>query len=347
MSGNTEASPGVAGQQQSQWEQYVQSTVQQATGSLTSHIHHLQAEVQQLRQSNHSLSQQVAASSSTPRATSASTSSGTAVRSRKVVHPDKYGGEPGAHVLVHLTAMEDYFASLNLTDEKEMLNSAAELHTDKAKMWWFNMGSLEQRPTTWEGYKTLLKKRFQGVMSDMVAFTQLEQHKQTTSVSAYASQFETYAVLAGYNAQKPDDNLYLRRRFIVGLKFGVRNKVMDKNPATFEDALTAAFQEESRYATNKQLDDGPSSSSKGHSHSRPNHSATSTGPAPMELGAAEVHSGRPNGQARGDRPRLPRANISEEELKRRRDNNLCIYCGSPKHKIKDCGKRLEDAKTMA
>lgn len=330
--------------QQQQLAQFVQSTVQQATGPLNSHIQSLQAELQQLRQSNQSLAQQVAASSA-PRTTSASTSSGTITRTRKVVHPDKYGGEPGQHVLVHLTAMEDYFASLKLKDETEMLEAAAELHTGAAKTWWYNLSHLNKRPTTWKDYKDLLRKRFLGVMSDMVAFTQLENLKQTSTISAYASDFETLAVLAGYDAQKPDDNRYLLRRFTVGLKFAVRNKVMDKSPACYEDALSVALAEESKQATNRQLDDRPSSS-KAHSSSRASNSASSTGPTPMELGAAEFNSKRPNGQARGDKPRLPRANISEEELKRRKDNNLCIYCASPSHKIRDCSKRLADAKAM-
>lgn len=327
----------------------MQHYIQQATAPLLTTIQTLQAQLQHMQQQQQQTttpSTSVAAAAST----SASTSTGTAIRSRKVVHPEKYKGEPGKYVLIHITALEDYFVSLGLQDDAEKLKTATELHAGKAQEWWFNLARLKQRPTTWEEYKALLVERFQGIQSDMVAFTQLETFKQTGSVNDYASDFETLAVLAGYDGTNARDNLYLQRKFITGLKYKIRNKVWDLKPATFEAARKLALEQEAFFATNKQLDDG-ASTSKGQSSSkdRPNRSAISSAPVPMELGAAEAKTSTrgPNGPARGDRLVLPRADISPEEEKYRRENKLCIYCGRPNHVAKDCRRRLAEARARA
>lgn len=83
------------------------------------------------------------------------------------------------------------------------------------------------------------------------------------------------------------------------------------------------------------------SSAAGSSSSSYHHGSSSRGTAtPMELGTTEA---RPNFRAGGRRPPLPRADISEAEARRRRENDLCMFCGEPGHRAAMCKKREKAA----
>jgi len=319
------AQPTDAAQQQAQLDAYIQQQVSAQTQALAAQVTALQNQLAGLIAAQH-----------VPAAPAV-----VVTRSRRVVPPEKYKGERGNKVLLHLTALQDYFVSLNLNSDDEKLLAAIELHADAALVWWHNLSQLNQRPATYADYEVALKRQFEGANSVQVAFTELERLNQTGTVEAYVLQFESLSVQAEYDSRNPAINHHLKLKFQQGLRRKIRAEVMSKSPASYEAARDLALTQEAIYNTWRSFEEGYSKSS---ASSRSQGGSSSN--TPMELGAAEVkHDKYPKGLG-GKQPPFPRADISKEEEQRRRANGLCIYCAAKGHITRECPKRQEDAKKL-
>jgi hypothetical protein len=279
---------------------------------------------------------------------------------RKVIAPEFYKGAEGQAVLHHLTLTENYVRSLGLVRDEDVLPAAVELLRGGAQTWWLNLQNRGSAPVTWAEYKALLTTRFNGANAEFKARCMFDDLRQSSSVDSYVTQFESLGIQAGYTSQSEDMAAHLKFKFLKGLKESTRNLVMQQQPADYGTAKALALQQESIAYCARTMDSGTSSrprspspnfhrgrqgqssASSSSSASHPRSSST-----PMELGS--MQAGRKgdnrvqgNGKSRGGgRPQLPRANISKAEEQRRKDNNLCLYCGEDGHYARSCPARQQ------
>lgn len=177
-------------------------------------------------------------------------------------------------------SMENYLVanSMDLTTPASVSIAAGYL-ADSALTWYrlylaeVERGGVEAYDS-WATFKTALLRRFTPIAPEVTARSKLCNLKQTQSVQSYAMEYNKYML------DIPDMNEKDRiDRFLRGLKCDVRVLVELQKPPTLMDAIELATQVDSIMW---QARKGPLNGSNSSSHPH-----VSTGPTPMELGAAE------------------------------------------------------------
>ena len=139
--------------------------------------------------------------------------------------------------------------------------------------------------------------------------------RQTGPMSDYVSQFRVLAARSGWNEPA------LLSRFKDGLSHEVRS-LLTANAhllTTLRETQNAAILAYQNIQNRNRFQRSPQNQSQQpHRRTPAFHSASSVGPSPMEVDAIKTK------------------HISAEEKQRRRENNLCLYCGGKDHYNADC-----------
>ena len=202
-------------------------------------------------------------------------------------------------------------------------------------------GLPELRPaliTNLEVFLDFMNKNFGVVNSHIVAEISLRNLKQKGSALDYTNKFMNIAADISWN----DHDGAMISAYRLGLKESVLEILArDKEPTTFAEFTQLAIEIDTRqysyFLTRPSTRTSSSSSSAPVTRSNLNHqtprtpapAATETGPTMMDLGQAQ------------HRP------ITAVEKQRRKDANLCGYCGAEDHWIRDCPLKTAGKKTVS
>lgn len=152
--------------------------------------------------------------------------------------------------------------------------------------------------------------------------------KQTGSAAAYTAQFYQVSAFLEWNDQALSDQYY------TGLKSEVKDALAysNENPATLKLLSDLAIRLDNRLFDRKA--DKASVPSARSSTATPR-VITSPAPrvdTPMDIDGIYTRKFKP---------------LTDDEKKRRRDLNLCMYCGAPGHKAGECPKKSSPARIRA
>jgi len=148
---------------------------------------------------------------------------------------------------------------------------------------------------------------------------QLDRLRQTHSVSAYASEFRRLSSILGWNDES------LRFQFYKGLKNDVKDELSRvSRPSSLSKLILLATKIDERIYDRllEKRNLNYSSSTVGNSNYTRHSAPSSNVPASqsMDIDAVQVSRGP----------------LSQDEKRRRRANNLCMYCGKPGHFAQKC-----------
>lgn len=200
--------------------------------------------------------------------------------------------------------------------------------------------------TSYTSFREAFKKRFADPDEERKAERKLETMTQgKRSAAAYAAEFQLEASKTTW------DDAAKKSRFRAGLRDDVLDLLVtipSTQLVTFQDFVDQAIACDDRLFERRQdrsrrlRDATPPASSRPISSpikpSAPGKASSTTssafsntgftGPAPMELGATR------------------QIQVTEAERQRRRENNLCLYCGQPGHIIRQCPTRPKNSANL-
>ena len=283
-------------------------------------------------------------------------------RSAKIAPPDSFSGDRHK-VYLYLSKCRHNFLSqpeLFTTEAKKVLFASGYL--DGAAYNWFQplldlyalavaedrLSDIPIQFTSFAEYTKALEDTFGD--PDLVRSKERELRNlvQTTSVATYTSDFNRIKGFVKWN----DDAL--TSQYYKGLKPGVKDGMVYENPTptTLNALIAASFRLDSRiydHILERKLEHppGPRTSKPiteatlaprayppaTQPYPRPTTAARTPttpiatavdGTTPMELDFTQLYRSRPRGA------------LVDSERQRRRDNNLCLYCGSPNHHVNTC-----------
>jgi hypothetical protein len=230
----------------------------------------------------------------------------------KPTPPPTFDGSRTRPVDEWLFTVEQYFHAAGAVEDQQRITFAGQQLRDNAARWWMSVLQ-SQRPATWEEFKAALLRQYQPINPALAARQELKRCSQRGSVADYVSRLR--AIFLRIPSITDEEKL---ERFKDGLKREILFKLIEREPASFEDAvrysehydvLTYTFRQQQRAA-----------------EPRP---AAYGDPTPMELGAVPEHA-----RSTDSRPRLPRLTAAEKQ--RCMDEQLCFYCLQPGHSIARC-----------
>jgi len=182
---------------------------------------------------------------------------------------------------------------------------------------------------------TLFFKELQNVFGDpdkvATAERQLCKLKQTRSVANYATDFHRLSALTQWNDPA------LCYQFYEGLKNDVKDELSRTDrPKDLAGLIALAVKVDTRIYE-RHLEKY-NSSPRFFPRPTPVHVSAQPVPAskPIQSDAMEI-----------DGTRAPRQSLTPQEKQRRRDNNLCLYCGQAGHMTRDCSIRPQDQRPSA
>jgi hypothetical protein len=181
--------------------------------------------------------------------------------------------------------------------------------------------------STWLAFRSEFLKTYADSDVKETSRFKLKTLKQTTSASLFATDFKRYSMYLDWSDET------LRQSFFDGLRLDVQDRLLSPQRfASFSDLVDSAIEWDNllynRRRANKPTTYIDTARRPLTSVSRTSPSITtstsvapsvSTGPWPMDVDTL---------QAKGP--------LSQAEKDRRRQNNLCLYCGQPGHQLKDC-----------
>src|SRR5947207_11185900 len=176
--------------------------------------------------------------------------------------------------------------------------------------------------------------------------------KQTKSVASYSAEFQQ--IIAPLNLKDDDDSKL--SMFYTNLDQTIKDQLIYFPPAkTFAQLLDQCVAIDQRnYAHRKakqsaekpskpQQSDAPSKSNNnngGSNFKKSNHPNPSSKPTNYNRPS---NSNSSSSDQKRKHPSYQREPLSEDEKTRRRDNNLCAYCGSSEHYIDNCPRKPQTA----
>ena len=203
-----------------------------------------------------------------------------------------------------------------------------------------------EQPAWIKTYKTLtqeLRKVFGDPDQTETYAAKILSLQQTKSAAIYTSEFRRYGWTLGWD----EKTLYFLYK--KGLKPEVKSAVaaIKDQPTSLSELEDLAIQIDNQLFRNKREQRFTGSTANHHTtkteHKKPyGNVSTAAAAAASAVRAIANHSTDPNINPNMllDNARVQkRGPLSESEKKHRRDNNLCLYCGSDRHKVVDCNVR--------
>lgn len=227
--------------------------------------------------------------------------------------------------------------NIKLGDKFKILSGSAEL-VDAAATWWFTITQAGRKPSTWDGFRELVRNEF--IPADYIrrAREKLNRCRQTGSVEAYINLFRQRALAVPGLTEGEKWNA-----FVLGLKPALEMRVREEDIMTFEKAARTALRYEYAWAsagiTPEQAIGAGLPARRTSNYARgadkmeiSNMSAGGGGGGGNNRGRDggsgsdnRGNGGRENG-GRGRRGRRNRFGLSEAEAQARVDRNACFVC---------------------
>jgi len=252
---------------------------------------------------------------------------------------DPFYGKPGENARGWLFIMDQALALGEYNDNYKITAAGFNMR-QAAKIWFESVRSDPERPeyvATWTDFKAAMLENFAPVNPTKAARDKLAALTQTSSVNEYTAAFRN--LCAQIPSISEDEKL---DRYVRGLRTNTRAKVRQEDPSTFDQAARLAENFDANYATNFTL--------------KPKTwQGRGNGSTPMELGSIQqqsqdgcmgchnmhgqraMHNNRAAPFQHQDHSMQP-SKSQHAIMQERRDKGWCLYCGSDKHRVKDCPK---------
>lgn len=219
------------------------------------------------------------------------------------------------------------------SEESKVLFAGSFLR-DTAFLWFQPWVTTKEKPLfmlSFDAFCAELRKTFGDPDEVKTAERQLYALKQKGSASAYLADFMRYAVLVKWNDEAKAAQFYR------GLKEGIKDELARVGiPQQFKDLQEAAVRIDTRLFE-RQVEKGEHypratyTSSYTRNTSRPTtYSKTST--VITRPASDSLHVFHPS----NNQQRTRRGKLTPTEYQRRKDNNLCLYCGEKGHQVLKC-----------
>jgi hypothetical protein len=235
---------------------------------------------------------------------------------------EPFHGKPAAKVAEFLDQLRHAFkvSPLGSKSDEEKVAFAISRLRDTAFEWVQAYRSKDPRPEwlgDFDSFAEEIASRFGKPTSSLNASVHLRVLKQTGSVANYATEFLQAAAALNW----PDPPLM--DAFYHGLKDAVKDELVKApEPTDLESFIRLASRIDSR------LQERAVERTRAWRATHP----PPTYPRAPATAAAQDPGPRPQGRSSGQ----PRPRLTEAERELRRKNNLCLYCGSPDHLIREC-----------
>ena len=296
----------------------------------------------------------------------------------KIPPPTKFRGESGFRIDEWLRELQRQFDYYNheFTSDQHRIKFAVAFVEGLAAQWWTDYQSTLQQGNvlTWNQFVAALHARFRPLESALVARQTLEHLQQgSLSVDQYAHRFQ--AVLTSIKDMSEADKLY---RFVMNLRNGLKQKVLQEGHKTLRDAIQSAASHEAAWKFSRtshapsqqrttQYARGDSSGNapmdlnnvesdrmeEGDELLAASASSTSAPPSDSALNAllakltehmdqrinAVVQQRRGGNGQRRSSDKVP--GLTQEEFERCLRNGLCLHCKQHGHMKRDCPQRSQ------
>ena len=167
----------------------------------------------------------------------------------KLPPPSKFRGESGFRVDSWIRELQRHFNYYepDFASDEPRIRYAVAFMEDLAAEWWLDVAPAlqqeQQGRISWNAFVDALNKRFRPLESALVARQTLEHLLQgSQSVDQYAHRFQ--AVLTSIKDMSEADKVY---RFVVNLRGGVKQKVLQEGHKTLREAIQSAASHEAAY----------------------------------------------------------------------------------------------------
>lgn len=269
----------------------------------------------------------------------------------KMPKPDTFSGQR-SKLPAFLTTLRIYydFTPTDFPTDRHKVIFACSLLRDSAFTWCepYLRDYYDKTATTdetffdsYDNFESILTTTFGDIDRVAISERRIQHIKQKTSVSAYATEFQQVASHLAWNQEA------LCWHYYQGLKDTVKDEVSrlpDGRPDNIDAMIETTVRIDNRLFE-RQLERGASRTydkpryttrdapnpSSIRSSNRPDYSRSDYyGPKPMELDALGISSST--------------GKLTPEERKRRFDNNLCMFCGKPGHRVAECDRANNPSK---
>ena len=166
---------------------------------------------------------------------------------------------------------------------------------------------------TWTDFVAALRAAFQDPDAYQTAYNRIASLKQDKDCSSYYAAFVSLATVLGIDERTKIS--FFKKGLHAELKKALSYQIT--LPTGFEEFVQACIKIDNQIRANREAHDAIPRTQGGQFAPTPS-TSTGTHSGPMDLSGARYRS-----QKRGP--------VTDQEKKRRRDNNLCLYCGSSGH----------------
>ena len=184
---------------------------------------------------------------------------------------------------------------------------------------------------TWASFVAALKAAFDDPDAYQTAYTKISSLKQERDCSSYHAAFVPLATILGFDERTRIS--FFKKGLNGELKKALSYQIT--LPDMFDEFVQACIKIDNQIRANREARDAIPRTQGGQFAPAPTTStSTGTHSGPMDLSGARYRS-----QKRGP--------VTDQEKKRRRDNNLCLYCGSSGHWASQCPHKRSRGKPSA
>ena len=182
---------------------------------------------------------------------------------------------------------------------------------------------------TWASFVAALKAAFDDSDAYQTAYTKISSLKQDRDCSSYHAAFVPLATILGFDERTRIS--FFKKGLNVELKKALSYQIT--LPDIFDEFFQACIKIDNQIRVNKEARDAIPKTQAGQFTPTPT-TSSGTHSGPMDLSGARYRS-----QNRGP--------VTDQEKKRRKDNNLCLYCGSSGHWACQCPHKRSRGKPSA
>jgi len=165
----------------------------------------------------------------------------------------------------------------------------------------------------------------------------LEALRQTSSVAAYAATFQQYTPRIGWN------NEALLAQFRLGLKPDIKDLLINQPtlPTNLSEYINLCIKLDQR-VIERRWEKGSRASHPGANTARKRHETPRRNPNEMDWEFSAT-----KGSPRKRTAHSTQGSLTPAQRKERIDKNLCLYCGKPGHKARECRAKEQPGPRMA